>query len=64
MVSCTSMGTSILYYDYPLEQGLRQFNIERKLNKNRYYDYPLEQGLRLLPQWCCHSDKQRIMIIH
>ena len=35
-----------VYFDYPLEQGLRlvQWNIGQSTTK--YFDYPLEQGLR------------------
>ena len=40
--SCTS-----LYFDYPLEQGLRQmFFGARYSTEYKYFDYPLEQGLR------------------
>ena len=40
-----------MYFDYPLEQGLRH-SLIRFLNNflTLYFDYPLEQGLRrLLP---------------
>ena len=36
-----------MYYDYPLEQGLRLFQIAAVVAVIvKYYDYPLEQGLR------------------
>ena len=36
----------ISYFDYPLEQGLRQLRNPSADGKARYFDYPLEQGLR------------------
>ena len=36
----------MLYFDYPLEQGLRPVKDECNNGKHRYFDYPLEQGLR------------------
>ena len=35
-----------MYFDYPLEQGLRRYfcpDLDRNVG---YFDYPLEQGLR------------------
>ena len=34
------------YFDYPLEQGLRQIRHHTNMTKDVYFDYPLEQGLR------------------
>ena len=34
------------YFDYPLEQGLRQLAFKFVILNNEYFDYPLEQGLR------------------
>ena len=41
-----SLGT--VYFDYPLEQGLRLRKVKAKTATKEYFDYPLEQGLRLL----------------
>ena len=38
-----------LYYDYPLEQGLRHISDNTIISPKLYYDYPLEQGLRHKP---------------
>ena len=36
-----------MYFDYPLEQGLRQqLGINQSAIVAVYFDYPLEQGLR------------------
>ena len=35
-----------MYFDYPLEQGLRQNNAKIPDTPAMYFDYPLEQGLR------------------
>ena len=37
---------SYSYFDYPLEQGLRQTSIQPIIAAIAYFDYPLEQGLR------------------
>ena len=38
----------LLYFDYPLEQGLRPLRHSQRQSVNSvYFDYPLEQGLRL-----------------
>ena len=39
-----------MYFDYPLEQGLRLRKISRRSRffMYLYFDYPLEQGLRPL----------------
>ena len=44
-LSSTNTG---LYFDYPLEQGLRQMRKLRQTLIRMYFDYPLEQGLRQL----------------
>ncbi len=36
-----------MYFDYPLEQGLRREFVIVNLPEELYFDYPLEQGLRL-----------------
>ena len=36
----------LLYFDYPLEQGLRRVLPVSNLFNSSYFDYPLEQGLR------------------
>ena len=38
-----------MYFDYPLEQGLRQCSVFALLSSVLYFDYPLEQGLRHAP---------------
>ena len=35
-----------MYFDYPLEQGLRQNGYRPAITCGKYFDYPLEQGLR------------------
>ena len=35
-----------MYFDYPLEQGLRLEFAKFFIIKKLYFDYPLEQGLR------------------
>ena len=35
-----------MYFDYPLEQGLRQKFLLNPEELILYFDYPLEQGLR------------------
>ena len=36
-----------MYFDYPLEQGLRQYSYRLTCPEYlTYFDYPLEQGLR------------------
>ena len=35
-----------MYFDYPLEQGLRQTSRMKTSPLLMYFDYPLEQGLR------------------
>ena len=35
-----------MYFDYPLEQGLRQEFCNLLSRQIKYFDYPLEQGLR------------------
>ena len=35
-----------LYFDYPLEQGLRRRFVVLAPRSREYFDYPLEQGLR------------------
>ena len=35
-----------MYFDYPLEQGLRRTKIINPASAELYFDYPLEQGLR------------------
>ena len=35
-----------MYFDYPLEQGLRQPRENEAYTHYKYFDYPLEQGLR------------------
>ena len=37
----------VVYFDYPLEQGLRPNAPEHPTSIPTYFDYPLEQGLRL-----------------
>ena len=39
--------TADMYFDYPLEQGLRRYVQTNESSQNKYFDYPLEQGLRL-----------------
>ena len=39
-----------VYFDYPLEQGLRPHIVSYHVRYDLYFDYPLEQGLR-------HQDK-------
>ena len=36
-----------MYFDYPLEQGLRRDYLNLDFDCVVYFDYPLEQGLRL-----------------
>ena len=53
----------ILYFDYPLEQGLRQ-TIQLLLGQRLgYFDYPLEQGLRHTAE-CYYRSRNCILIIH
>ena len=52
-----------MYFDYPLEQGLRLTLASTESLAKKYFDYPLEQGLRL------HTisvaiDSCSILIIH
>ena len=35
-----------MYFDYPLEQGLRRNLLFEDCIYSLYFDYPLEQGLR------------------
>ena len=35
-----------MYFDYPLEQGLRHLTVTQDSAERQYFDYPLEQGLR------------------
>ena len=35
-----------MYFDYPLEQGLRHRTMTNNSFIRLYFDYPLEQGLR------------------
>ena len=57
------------YFDYPLEQGLRQQGL-RPARANttaaplKYFDYPLEQGLRQMPPKEHSTGQNRILIIH
>ena len=37
------------YFDYPLEQGLRQHTANTLSRDYWYFDYPLEQGLTVQP---------------
>ena len=54
-----------MYYDYPLEQGLRQKPLQRCcLRQCEYYDYPLEQGLRPKNIKTAIATILSIMIIH
>ena len=53
-----------MYYDYPLEQGLRQCSCGTSRQILAYYDYPLEQGLRLSENFVEDDSVEGIMIIH
>ena len=52
------------YFDYPLEQGLRQKTQPKQPTNKRYFDYPLEQGLRQSPDVLLPSSLKCILIIH
>ena len=52
-----------MYFDYPLEQGLRRRQPLPQLPEDKYFDYPLEQGLRLNADRPA-SDDGSILIIH
>ena len=59
------MVLSTVYYDYPLEQGLRRNNtISSIQHLFVYYDYPLEQGLRHRSEAQSCPLPLSIMIIH
>ena len=47
-----------MYFDYPLEQGLRHPYLFAMHGEFKYFDYPLEQGLRL------HIDVSRFRILY
>ena len=42
----TGQKAILLYFDYPLEQGLRHQQTLLLFRGEEYFDYPLEQGLR------------------
>ena len=52
-----------MYFDYPLEQGLRLFSAGSCTEYNKYFDYPLEQGLRQ-KIFYVHNYFVCILIIH
>ena len=47
-----------MYFDYPLEQGLRHKCSHLCKRFEKYFDYPLEQGLRhfSLPFLVCKQE--------
>ena len=54
-----------MYFDYPLEQGLRLSAVSpASVIAEKYFDYPLEQGLR--QEIAVGSNRHRfsILIIH
>ena len=49
---------ALMYFDYPLEQGLRPGTVTTGASALVYFDYPLEQGLRhyhVAISLCCHN---------
>ena len=53
----------VSYFDYPLEQGLRQIIFFLWFYQAAYFDYPLEQGLRR-EGWFTVNTVLSILIIH
>ena len=54
-----------MYFDYPLEQGLRRIGNTFNIALYReYFDYPLEQGLRLASDLTAAYKYHSILIIH
>ena len=54
-----------MYFDYPLEQGLRRIiSTQEHYHVAMYFDYPLEQGLRQLASSPKKQEICCILIIH